>query len=761
MLAILYLIIAIFFGTQLIRLLIPDVRRLYVGIAADQHTLEKIPTSLFLIPAGTLVGLLLTSWLTYFLAYIMAPYIPADTPTMLPANIVAMCLFLYCGCLFWQRCFVRNYRASQSETKTRRLPGFRKHPGSIIFYILSILLVISAVAFVYFYTCFTSGDNIRLGFSIFSDFSPHVAITSGFGVGSNFPTQYPHFAGDNIQYHFMFYFLTGNLEALGLPLVWAINLPSILCFGSALTLLGTLAVLLSSRRSAFFFAPLLVLFRSGWNVFHQMSELMSAPGGSFESAVKAIIHQSAWYGYTIRDEWGIWAINVYANQRHLALGIGLVLVLIFLFLPHFRRMFLHLGREKQFSAKAKRFFISREAWIARKDDPLRPWGAIILGSLIALAMPFFHGSCLICALLVLFGMAIFSEFRLGYAVVAAVSVLSATLQASFFAGGASNVASFKYYFGFVIPELEGKNKMGLSGVLNATGTVISYLLKMGFLTVIIPAALFLGLLIYELIRKKNPYRSFLLITFSFPLIFAFYCQVSLEVLANHKFIQVSFILFDILIAGVLANLLALPIKIKEKLDEKTQEELQAEDEKKVAKKQGPALPKKAFIPVQIVSTIVCLCLTFGLIATGISEWCIYYNLNTHKGGFVELHTEAPIAEWIEKNTKEDAIFLTPMWSVNDFFLSGRRVYYGWPYFAWSAGHDTTTRQINYQWLLAGANGNIDEFRRYCAEVGIQYVIASNDYYGNTETSDFYNPDFFAENLTEVAFFEDGTIIYQV
>ena len=34
MLAVIYLIIAIFFGTQLIRFLIPDIRRLYVGIAA-------------------------------------------------------------------------------------------------------------------------------------------------------------------------------------------------------------------------------------------------------------------------------------------------------------------------------------------------------------------------------------------------------------------------------------------------------------------------------------------------------------------------------------------------------------------------------------------------------------------------------------------------------------------------------------------------------------------------------------------------------
>ena len=752
MLAVIYLIIAIFFGTQLIRFLIPDIRRLYVGIAADQSILDKVPTNLFLIPAGTLIGLLVTGWVTYFLAYIMEPYIPADTATLLPANIVGMCIFAYLACLFWQRCFLRNFRNTQSGNY-RKLPEFRRHPGSIIFYATSVIILLVAVSFVYFYTCYAENGTVRLGFSIFSDFSPHVAITSGFGVGSNFPTQYPHFSGDNIQYHFLFYFLTGNMEALGLPLEWAINLPSILCFLSTLTLLGTLAVLLSSRRGAFFFAPILVLFRSGWNVFHQIKELHSVPGATWESVYKSITTQSSWYGYTIRDEWGIWAINVYANQRHLALGVGLVLVFIFLFLPHFRRMFLHLGKTQGAGAKTARFFVSREAWLSRKNDPLRPWGSVILGCIIAIAMPFFHGSCLICALLVLFGMAIFSEFRLGYAVVAAVSVLSATLQARFFAGGASNVASFKYNFGFVIPELADKSKAGASEVLKSTGTVISYLNKMGFLTVILPAVIFVGLLIYELIQKKNPYRPILLIAFSIPLVFAFYCQVSLEVLANHKFIQLSFILFDILIGGLLANLLALPIRVaakNKKADEDEKEE-----------KTGPVLPKKAFVPVQILSSIVCLTLTFGLTATGISEWCIYHNLNTHKGGYVELHPDSPMSDWIIKNTNRDTIFLTPMWSVHDFFLSGRQVYYGWPYFAWSAGHDTVTRQINYQWLLTGANGNLDEFRRYCSEMNIGYVIACDDYYGNTETADYYNPEFFQENLTEVARFDNGITIYKV
>ncbi|MBR3057713.1 MAG: hypothetical protein IKG93_07045 [Clostridiales bacterium] len=757
MLAIIYLIIAIFFGIQLIRLLIPDIRRLYVGVAPDQSVIEKVPTSLFLIPAGTLVGIVLMTFTTYFLAYIMYPFIPADTTTLLPADIMAMCIFTYLGCLFWQRCFIRNYRKIKAGVELNKLSPFNRHPGSILFYSMTVVLVLIALAFVYFYTCHNADGKICLGYSIFSDFSPHVAITSGFGVGSNFPTQYPHFSGDNIQYHFMFYFLTGNMEALGLPLIWAINIPSLICMLSTLTLLGTLAVLLSGRRAAYFFAPLLVLFRSAWNVFHQAEEIKEATGVSWGEVIKTLTKQDSWYSYTFRDEWGLWAINVYANQRHLCIGIGIVVLFIFLFLPHFRRMFLHLTRTEGFGAKCKRFFASREAWIHRKDDPFNPWGAIILLSLVAAAMPFFHGSCLISALLVLFGMAIFSEFRLGYAVIAAVSVISSVIQAKFFAGGAENVATFKYYFGFVVPEIDGKNKSGLGTALGYSGKIISYLNKMGFLTVILPCVIFFGLLIYELVKRRNPYRAMILIPFSFPLIFAFYCQASLEVLANHKFIQVSFILFDILIAGLLANLLALPIKIKENLPQPKNKKKKNLGEEKVF-----ALQKKTFIPVQIVSAVICLFLIFGLTATGVSEWFIYYNLNSNKEHhYVELDPNAEIVDWVKKNTDEDDVFLTPMWSTNDFFLSGRRVYYGWPYFAWSAGHDTETRQINYQWLLSGANGNIDEFRRYCGEMNIKYVIACGDYYGPEETDGFYNPDFFAENLKEAVRFEDGMIIYKV
>ena len=50
-----------------------------------------------------------------------------------------------------------------------------------------------------------------------------------------------------------------------------------------------------------------------------------------------------------------------------------------------------------------------------------------------------------------------------------------------------------------------------------------------------------------------------------------------------------------------------------------------------------------------------------------------------------------LGEWVEKNTPKEAVFLTSYDTYHPVSLAGRKVFMGWPYFAWSAGSDTTTR----------------------------------------------------------------------
>ena len=180
------------------------------------------------------------------------------------------------------------------------------------------------------------GGQLLIGLNQWSDYGPNTAIVQNFAFGHNFPAEYPHFASEPIRYHFLFYFLAGNLEFLGLSLVWSINILQhsdvglhaggghgagraafqiARCWHASLPASSSFTALLALCRS---FA------RSGWKYLE-----------SIKNAGRAIRNLGAYLtsGYPYRGEdWGIWTQVVYINQRHLASSIGLFLiVLIFLF----------------------------------------------------------------------------------------------------------------------------------------------------------------------------------------------------------------------------------------------------------------------------------------------------------------------------------------------------------------------------------------------------------------------------------------------
>jgi hypothetical protein len=737
MFGVLYLLVCLFFGTQLIRFLIPDIRRLYLGISVNQDLMAKTPSLLFVLPAGFVIGLMTVTMVTYYAALGIYRFVPSDMHVLYPANILSMCLFLYLGSLLWQKCYLRKRREYIEETASRKKPGdnrkrqipvFDRHPGMIILLSLTILAVVAAAAYISFYTFRIEGNQLLVGPSVASDFGPHIAVASSFSTGSNFPTEYPHFPGDKIQYHFFFYFLCGNLKLLGLPLDWAFNLPFILTFVSAVVLLGALAVLLSGRRLAFLVTPLLVLFRSAMNIVYQLIELFKLPGASLQTVFREISQQRDWFSLTPRDEWGLWAINVYANQRHLMLGVSVVLILLFLFIPHVRRMFLHLTKVSGFKEKLRTFFATRQAWIPRKADPLHPYSLLTVALIIGVAAPFFHGSMLISAMLILFGMALFSENRLSYAIAALVSVGSALLQTTLLSGNANNVVSLRLYPGFIAEKV-------------SFSSITDYIFKLGGLAVVIPLVLLIGLSIYEWVRGRIKYRIFLLIAFMFPFIFAFSAQVSREILANHKFVHLSILLFDIFIAGALAFLMLPPIYVRKS---RTQTE-------EKARNNGVYTSRGLCITARIAGVLLSVVLLLALVGTGVSEWFVQHNRNREP---IRLDLQSEMVEWIDGNTPERAVFLTRDWYIHSFYLSGRMCYYGWPYYAWSAGHDTDGRFRQYEWLLTGCGGDLELFRQTCAAEGIDYIILDTELlsYRNAAGENIVNSGFFQENLIRVAYF---------
>ena len=957
MLAILYLMLCAAFGMCFVGLTVPDVRRLYVACSSSAKAITHIPNTLFTVPAGIVTGMLCVPFFNYYVTLGLSYIMDSGEVCKKIGVLVTFAFFLWMilTCLI----LINRKRIKREELKASGSTAIEDYKFNVvdsIFYGIVILGITIAATFLMFYTYRINGNTLMNGSSTFSDLSPHTAMVSSFGKGFNFPTQYMHYSGDGIKYHFLFYFLAGTLQYLGLPIDYALNLPSIMAMVCALVLLGLLAVLISSRRSAFLVAPILVFLRSSLNVFYHIKELTTA-GATTSQAISEILKSNIWYAVTDYDGWGIWAINVYPNQRHLMLGVAVILIMVIIFLPFVRRLGISVFRAGSFGDAVKAFIASKNAWLVRSGDPLYPVSITVLACVLVIVMPYFHGSCLIALLLVLFGMAIFSESRLLYVATAVCALCSSFIQTLAFSGGYKNVVSFEYKPGFILE--------------NPTfATVSQYLLIVTGFTLILALVFALTALVLDIIRKKPVHRFLLFLCALNPLVFAFLFKVSLEMLANHKFIQVSLILVDAFVAALIANLLYIPIKRRkaegaedtsadedadtsaidgaiavaaagdagvrtpviaessafgesvEKTDdtsapdikaleehtgvdadisriggdtteEKAEEEIKeealpaellfgdekkdsdgeeadaseeiteeifevtdddTEDEKKeeetteesseekseeksaesddsdepvkesipdeahVAMRPGslavsntftfgeeepadtnvaiesaeepvevtsvasadaepeikpdslkhePVTPKKskglslpAWIALEIAGVILAIALMVPLTATGVSEWATYVNLNRVP---LTLNAKSPVTEWVIENTDPDDVFLTPMWSMNRFILAGRPMYYGWPYYAWSAGHDTYTRDTIYLWLISGCGGDIDEFTRYCKERNIRYLIVDPDF----ETTDFgngitFNKAFFEDNLTQVAYFaEEETVIYKI
>ncbi len=157
------------------------------------------------------------------------------------------------------------------------------------------------------------------------DFGHSLGIVRSFSWGSNLPMMSPFESGLPFFYHFFFYFWVAVLEYVGLPIVWAMNIPSILSFTALLIviyylpqklakqkpLVGWVAVLLTITNSSLTFWMLLPKLSSLW-------QLQTYPfAGPFDGSTISIFV----------------TLNNFVNQRHLAFAIAFAL---FLYMSAFR-----------------------------------------------------------------------------------------------------------------------------------------------------------------------------------------------------------------------------------------------------------------------------------------------------------------------------------------------------------------------------------------------------------------------------------------
>ena len=144
-------------------------------------------------------GVLIMGWATYMTAW-AASEAGAVHPLIYANAVVMPVAVLIVVILYWKRYHKAGTFKGILETgliTDRRL--FRKE--AVFFGALLVFLI-----WIMFYVFFIKDGVLYSGYTVYGDYAPHTAMMRSFSMGNNFPTEYPHFGGQDVKYHFMFQF---------------------------------------------------------------------------------------------------------------------------------------------------------------------------------------------------------------------------------------------------------------------------------------------------------------------------------------------------------------------------------------------------------------------------------------------------------------------------------------------------------------------------------------------------------------------------
>lgn len=576
-----------------------------------RQTTERGNRIWVVLPAAFGMGILMLTWAVYILSWMFSICAGAEHPLFYGNLIVFLVdILLLSGIFRWkkkkqQKMFVISERMISRKWILKK--------ELLLFGILTFF-----VTWMMFYVFHMKDGILYSGFSVYGDYAPHTAMMRSFSRGNNFPTQYPHYGGQDVKYHFMFQFLVGNLEYLGLRLDLGYNLVSILSLAGFLMVLYGISYRMFKSFWAGAAAIVFFFFRSGTAFWRYLWEHLQAG-----DLVRTLEENTAFIGYTTNENWGLWNFNVYLNQRHLAFGLLMAAVAVWTFMDWVEAGCSH--KEQGFLWVRNRFF-TKEAWICRNVDT-----AILLGLFLGLTA-FWNGAALIGGLLILAGLAVFSDGKLDYVICAGLAVLFSELQSKIFVSG--SVMSPSFYWGFL-----ADNK-SISGVL-------WYLVE-------ISGFFFVGMIVAAVFLKRG--QRVVLMGCLLPMAFAFLVSLTPDINVNHKYVMISYA-FVTVFWGWIVRCVFLEGKNSWK------------------KWAGRA-----------VAAVLCICLS----ATGIYDYVIILrdNDSAHR---MTVNMESSLTDWLSANLKKNDLLLTPEYTMNEVTMSGAMLYCGWPYYAWSAGYDTGYR----------------------------------------------------------------------
>ena len=648
MAAIVYLIICILTGYCFLSVFFGSLWGL--GEKSYEKKQIGIPDFMVIIPFAGFAGAMLLSWMTYIPACVLRNVSKPLTTADIIACAVSL-LFDIAVIYFKRKSFLGSF-----------ISIFKNCGITEIIVILFSALIGSLIMISAFYL---KDNEYYVGMSVFGDFATHLDMIRSFAYGDNFPTQYSHFAGADLKYHFMYQFFVGNLEHLGMRLDIAFNLPSIFFFTSVCMLLYAYAGKLTGRKAAGVISVILFLFRSSPAFWL----FVSRSGNSFREIYNSLSDNLAFIGETPNESWGLYNLNVFTNQRHFCVGLtGMMSALILLTENCFamRDRMAGNGENEKVSTKpgkgmsgfgkiidsVRRFVFDKEAWLPKNIGM-----AVALGVLLGLS-GFFNGAVLIACLLVLFILAFAADRRIEYLITAVLAVAISSLEAAYFVSG--SVTDLRWQSGYLAEQK------------NFPGMIYFLCMLFGIAFIVVLAAFLL----------TDALKRWLIISFAAPIFFALCFQMTRDVNVNHKYMLTGALLCTIPVASTLCRMWG---------------------------------RKNIIMRIAVMISIVLLT------STGIYDLNCLMKQNNYEmnGGFV-FKRDDPVTKWVMEHTDSKDIFLSDTYAINNVTMGGAMLYYGWPYFAWSAGYDTAGREAEVI-AMFGAD-TPDELRVMIKKNNIRYII---------------------------------------
>ncbi|MDP3994625.1 MAG: hypothetical protein Q8P91_02250 [bacterium] len=525
-----------------------------------------------------------------------------------------------------------------------------------------------------------------IGSHLWSDFGSHIPLMRSFSLGYNFPPQFPLFAGENIRYHFMFYFLAGALEKLDGNLAYGLNLISSLGFWAMLLMIYSFAKkIFDGAKLVGVLAVIITLFNSSLtfvNYFQQHNIFLI-------STIKEILNNHSFIANGPYDSYDkittFWSLNIYLNQRHLALAFAAALFVIYIYY---------------------------EAFCLQKKCEL---GQFILVMAVFALLPLWHAQVFVMVLVISFlinllfmrkanrnSLLYFASYiailPLGFVQIAWLNNLNPFLFISGLIGfnldslKTSRLTLIKYEPGYLIPK-----------PVILFSFVDWWFENLGLLSLLIIDAFLL------LARKlKLLFICFLSIFF-----LGYLFRFAPDIATNHKFFNFFVILANMFVASFLVRLW------------------------------------RRHLPAKLLAGV----LLFFLILSGVMEFFPVVNDSEIE---VKDWKANVLGEWVEKNTSKEAIFLTSNNIYHPVSLAGRKVFMGWPYFAWSAGSDTDARGRIVQEIYD--SGNKQNTRALLKGNNISFVVLEDQ---PDQKLSWQNKIFFDNNFEKVFDNFEGDLHYLV